>query len=124
MYQYSSLCNRLAARVMLSPSKTCISSVGIICLTLLAEFIHQKMRNVGRLPTKKAVQKVGPQEDGTWVLGPDIYINPEGEIIDPSQSQYMWISHLLMAQELPPNAKHARSNNRLPLSPCMLSYSI
>ena len=60
----------------------------------LAEFIQQKMRNAGRLPTKKAVQKVGPQEDGTWVLGPDIYINPEGEIIDPSQSQYMWISHL------------------------------
>ena len=39
----------------------------------LAEYIQQKRR---KLP--KVVVKVGPLEDGSWVLGPDIYINSNG----------------------------------------------
>lgn len=63
------------------------------------------MKNAGRLPTKKAVEKVGPHEDGTRVLGPDIYINPDGEVINPSQSQYMWISHLFEGPRIHPRCE-------------------
>lgn len=36
----------------------------------LSEYIQQKRRKTGRIPVKHAVEKVGPQSDGSWVLSP------------------------------------------------------
>ena len=60
----------------------------------LAEFIQHKRRNSGKLPVKSAVSKVGPQADKTWVLGPSLYFNEDGEVIDAESCQHVWISHL------------------------------
>ncbi len=40
------------------------------------------------LPVKHAVEHVGPQADGTWVLGPNIFFDGEGILQDPNQSKY------------------------------------
>ena len=45
------------------------------------------------LPTLKAVEKVGKQNDGTWVLGPDVHNAAYGTLIDSNQSKYMWVGH-------------------------------
>lgn len=60
----------------------------------LAEFIQHKRRNSGKLPVKSAVSKVGPQADKTWVLGPTLYFNEDGKVIDAESCQYVWISYL------------------------------
>ena len=60
----------------------------------LAEYIQQKRRKAGKLATTRAVKQVGLQEDGTWVLGSNLYISPSGELLDPCESQYLWVSHL------------------------------
>ena len=43
--------------------------------------MQQKPRKAGKLPVKKAVNTVGQQEDGTWVLKPKLYINSLGELV-------------------------------------------
>lgn len=63
-------------------------------MTQLAEFIQHKRMSSGKLGVKTAVNKVGPQADGTWVLGPSLYFSQKGELIDSDSSQYIWISHL------------------------------
>ena len=40
------------------------------------------------------MKQVGRQEDGTWVLGPNLYFSVDGELLDPTNSRYFWISHL------------------------------
>ncbi len=60
----------------------------------LAEYIQQKRRKVGKLAMTKAVKQVGLQDDGTWVLGPNLYFTPDGQLLDPCHSRYTWISHL------------------------------
>ena len=39
----------------------------------LSEFIRHRRRQVGSLPVKKAVEYVGPQSDGTWILGSALF---------------------------------------------------
>ena len=39
-----------------------------------SEFIKQKLRRAGKLAVMKAVEMIGQQKNGTWVLGPDVYI--------------------------------------------------
>jgi hypothetical protein len=70
----------------------------------LAEFIQQKLRNTGKLPIKKAVKSVGQQEDGIWVLGPDLYIDMGGQLVDPNQSDYIWVGHLYNGPQIAPNS--------------------
>ncbi len=60
----------------------------------LSEYIQQKRRKAGRIPVKHAVEKVGPQSDGSWVLSPSVHINTDGELIDADHSKYTWIGHL------------------------------
>ena len=60
----------------------------------LSEFIQQKRRKAGKLPVKTAVNKVGPQSDGSWVLGPHLYFDCNGRLLESDRSQYLWISHL------------------------------
>ena len=57
---------------------------GLICSFTnyqLSGFMQQKPRKAGKLPVKKAVNTVGQQEDGTWVLKPKLYINSLGELV-------------------------------------------
>ncbi len=60
----------------------------------LAEFIQHQCRASETLPTKDAVEYVGPQSDGSWVLGPKLFIDSQGSIQDPSESKYAWIGNL------------------------------
>ena len=62
----------------------------------LSEFIQQKRQREGNLPVKKAVAEVGPQEDGSWALGPSLHFNSDGQLLDMSHSKYVWIGHLYM----------------------------
>lgn len=68
----------------------------------LAEFIQQKRRKAGKLPILKAVEKVGKQNDGTWVLGPDVYIDAYGTLLDPNQSKYVRVGHLYSGPNIAP----------------------
>ena len=49
---------------------------------------------MGILPVKTAVEHVGPQEDGTWVLGPSLFFDKFGTLLDPDESKYAWIGDL------------------------------
>jgi hypothetical protein len=60
----------------------------------LAEFVQHKRRDSNELATKTAVEHVGPQLDGSWVLGPELFINSEGILQTPSESKYAWIGDL------------------------------
>ena len=44
----------------------------------LSEYIQHRRRNTGKLPVKHAVDHVGPQPDGSWVLGPSLFISITG----------------------------------------------
>ncbi len=77
----------------------------------LAEYIQQKRRHVGKLESTKAVKQVGLQEDGTWVLGPNLYFTPDGELQDVSESCYLWISHLYEGPGLHCNPMNAKLSN-------------
>lgn len=60
----------------------------------LAEFVQQKRRKVGKLAKGMSVEMVGSQVDGSWVLGPDIYINDDGQQMKPEDTFNIWIGHL------------------------------
>ena len=70
----------------------------------LSEYIQQKRRKAGRIPVKRAVERVGPQRDGTWVLSPSAYINDDGLLIDADHSKYTWIGHLYDGPGIAPEA--------------------
>jgi hypothetical protein len=57
----------------------------------LAEFIQNRRRKSGNLPIKYAVEHVGPQSDGSWVLGPS---DKFGVLQNPDASKYSWIGNL------------------------------
>ena len=80
----------------------------------LAEYIQHRRRSAGKLPVKVAVESVGPQLDGSWVLGPDLFFNSQGTLEDPDDSKYAWIGHLY---EGPGIAHHSTACSvQLPLS--------
>ncbi len=80
----------------------------------LAEFIQQKRRIEGKIPTVNAVKMVGPQSDQSWVLGPNVYINSEGQLINPDATSNVWIGHLYDGPGIAPN--RTSCNILLPLS--------
>ncbi len=79
----------------------------------LAEFVQHKLRNLRRLPHKKAVHTVGPQQDGYWVLGPSLYFNDGGELVDADNSDYTWLGQLYEGPGIAP--KNAACIIHLPL---------
>lgn len=68
----------------------------------LGEFIQRKMRLAGKLPVKKAVAEIGPQEDGSWVLGPSLYFSRSGDILDLDSCRYSWIGDLYDGPKIAP----------------------
>ena len=59
------------------------------------EFIQFKKRRDGHLDTKRAISKVGLQDNGSWALSEKVIIGNDGEPIPPEDSPYIWIGHLL-----------------------------
>ena len=60
----------------------------------LAEYIQHRRRTAGRLPVKHAVERVGPQADGSWVLGPSLFFNRQGTLLNPDESMYAWLGNV------------------------------
>lgn len=65
----------------------------------LNDFVLFKKRNSSDLPKKTAVVHLGlqlddelyPINDSPWILGPNLVISKEGEVIDPHASTYICI---------------------------------
>ena len=76
------------------------SSYKIGCLhlgmndTQLSDFFQEKKRNTESVPKKRAVNSVGRQADGTWVLSEEVHLDDNGEIIPGEMSSFVWIGHL------------------------------
>ena len=60
----------------------------------LACYFQNRKRIHGPMKTQFAVQTVGLQEDGSWVLGKDCIFDEDGKKLDQSTSNYIWIGHL------------------------------
>lgn len=86
----------------------------------LSEFMQQKLKKAGKLPVKKAVNTVGQQDDGTWVLGPKLYINGLGELVNPNLLKYKWIGHLYEGPSIAPQCTACPV--KLPLSITPLTH--
>ena len=80
----------------------------------LAEYIQHRRRSAGRLPSKIAVEHVGPQPDGSWVLGPSLFLCSQGMLQDPEESKYAWIGNLYEGPGIAHN--NAACSIQLPLS--------
>jgi len=61
----------------------------------VSEFIQAKKRRDGHLETKKAVSRVGRQENGSWVLNEEVLVGVSGQQVGLDTSPYIWIGHLL-----------------------------
>jgi hypothetical protein len=68
----------------------------------LGEFIQRKRRLAGKLPQKKAVAEIGPQDDGSWVLGPSLYFSQNGALLDVDDCSYLWIGDLYDGPKIAP----------------------
>lgn len=66
----------------------------------LNEYIQIKKRK-SNFSKKNAVQKIGKQGDSSWVLGDGISISSSGNLIDSSDSSYVWISNLFSGLGIP-----------------------
>ena len=62
--------------------------------TQLSEFIQFKRRKTGDIAVKHAVSHVGKQEDGMWVLGENIHISPNGDLVSVEGSKHVWIGSM------------------------------
>ena len=67
----------------------------------LNEYIQIKKRKT-RLSRKSAVQKIGKQSNGTWVLGKGISIDSSGDLM--SDSEYIWISDVYCGEGILPSS--------------------
>lgn len=61
----------------------------------VSEFIQAKKRWDGHLEAKKAVSRVGRQENGSWVLNEEVIVGVSGQQVSLDTSPYTWIGHLL-----------------------------
>lgn len=85
----------------------------------LGEFIQFKKQH-GELQKKKAVELIGLQPDGSWVLASDVCLSSEGKIINISESQYVWISDLFSGPGIPSSSEGCTIE--LPLNSDPLRY--
>ena len=60
----------------------------------LGEYIQFKKCEASRLPKKYAVQTVGQQADGSWVLASNAHLSQTGNVIDLENSQYVWLGDI------------------------------
>ena len=101
------------------------SSYRLACLTCsfsdkeLAEFFQHKKRRAGILPLKYAVSRVGLQDDGTWVLGRDVYFNKDGEAMSADGSKHVWLGGMFNAPGIA--SENHQCTIQLPLSTNPLS---
>ena len=82
--------------------------------TQLSEYIQYKRRKTDKIPVKYAVSHVGKQEDDTWVLGGNIYISPDGELIPVEGSEHVWLGSMFRGAGVADGSVHCSIN--LPLS--------
>ena len=66
----------------------------------LNDFIQFKRRN-SNVVKKKAVEKIGRQQDGTWTLGYGVYISTEGKQLAEAECESVWISHVFQGRGIP-----------------------
>ena len=71
------------------------------------EFIQLKKRSL-TLSKNNAVQLVGKQPDGTWIVGGGICISTEGVQILESDSSFVWISDVFQGVGIPSPATACR----------------
>jgi len=63
----------------------------------LIEFFQYLQRaSEGSLPIKKAVLFSGMQPDGLCVLNDSTFISTEGKLVNPEESQYVWLDRDLI----------------------------
>lgn len=72
----------------------------------VTQFWQFKRRKSGKIPQKRAVATVGKQDNNnTWVLSKDLQISQfNGEAINPADSKYIWLGHLLQSKGIAANA--------------------
>ncbi len=81
----------------------------------LIEYIQQKKRSIIRLPKKSAVQAIGKQSNGEWVIGSDITVSSTGTaLMDTEQCKNIWISDVFIGSGIP--SPTAACTVSLPLS--------
>ena len=93
---------------------------GLICSMndfQLSEYIQQRIRKQGKIPLKIAVDKVGPQKDGTWVFGPGIYVSLQGNLLNDAESSHIWIGHLFDGPGIAPQYSACRIEMPLSIDP-------
>ena len=64
------------------------------------EFIQRKRRSI-TLPKKSAVQVIGKQSDGNWIVGGGVCISPKGELLPEAESSHVWISGVFAGPGIP-----------------------
>lgn len=60
----------------------------------LREYVQEKKRQHGEIETKRAVSRVGCQEDGLWVLNEKLIIDENGRQVSLDDSPCIWLGHL------------------------------
>ena len=61
----------------------------------LSQYIQFKKEACAHNLTKKySVSSVGLQSDGTWVMSRNVHLSKDGMLLEPADSQYIWIGHI------------------------------
>ena len=69
---------------------------GLICsfndkeLAEFHQFLEQDFPFSDDSKVKKGIRYAGRQEDGFWVVNPEVHINPSGQLVPVGVSQYNW----------------------------------
>ena len=71
----------------------------------LCDFVQEKKRKQLSISKKYAVETIGKQRDGTWVLGQDAYFNCTGAAISLEESTFIWISNIFNGPGIAPPSK-------------------
>lgn len=62
--------------------------------SLFIQFLKNEC--LGSLPMFKGATIIGLQKEGTWVLGKDIEINKNGELVRGEQRKYVWVTDIIL----------------------------
>ena len=79
----------------------------------LSEFIQFK-KQTSEFQKKKAVNQIGLQTDGSWVMASNVYLSPKGELMSVTDSHFVWISDFYKGPGIPSNTEQC--SIELPLS--------
>ena len=64
----------------------------------LGEYIQHKKRTTTSISRKYAVNRVGRQDDGTWIFAHNVYLSPSGNVIPSEEGKYICIGDLYTGQ--------------------------